>query len=60
MDWLKIVSALFIAAMLVFLYPRMRDASKNAPKGTREDWMGAIKPLIMVVVFVIILIMLVQ
>lgn len=60
MDWLKIISALFLVAMLVFLYPSLKHASKNSPKGTKEDWMSAIKPLLMVVAFVIVLIILVQ
>ena len=60
MDWLKIVSALFIAAMMVMLYPSLKRASQNSPKADREDWMAAIKPLALVVAFVIILIMLVS
>jgi general stress protein CsbA len=60
MDWLKIISALFIVAMMVMLFPRLKQASKNAPKGTQEDWMAAIKPLLLVVGFVVVLIMLVR
>ncbi len=60
MDWLKIVSALMLVAMMVMLYPSLKHASKNSPKGTSEDWWGAIKPLLMVVVFVIALIILVR
>lgn len=60
MDWLKIVSALFIVAMLFMLYPRLKHASQNAPKGSKEDWLGVIKPLLMVVLFVIVLIVLVR
>jgi general stress protein CsbA len=60
MDWLKIVSALFIGAMLVMLYPRLKHATKHSPKGSSEDWMAAIKPLVFVVIFVIALIVLVS
>lgn len=60
MDWLKIFSAIFLVAMMVMLYPRLKHASQNSPKGSKEDWMGAIKPLVFVVVFVIVLIMLVR
>jgi hypothetical protein len=60
MDWLKIISAIFIVAMMVMLYPRLKQSAQNAPKGSKEDWMDAIKPLAMVVAFVIILIMLVS
>ena len=57
MDWVKIGSALFLGAMLVFMFPRMRHAVKNSPKGTMQDWMGYIVPIIAVIAFVIFLIM---
>jgi hypothetical protein len=60
MDWLKIISALFVVAMMVMLYPALKNASKNAPKATKEDWISAIKPLVFVVIFVIALIVLVS
>lgn len=56
MDWLKIGSAVFIIAMLIFIYPRMREAMKNAPKGSSEDWKGVIIPIVGVVLFVLLLI----
>ena len=56
MDWMKITSALFLLAMIVFLFPRMREAVKNSPKGTMSDWMGYIIPLAAVIGFVILLI----
>ena len=60
MDWVKIGSALFLVAMLVFIFPRMRHAMKHSPKGTMQDWMGYIIPIIGVVLFVIFLIMMVR
>lgn len=60
MDWVKIGSAVFLAAMLIFIFPRMRHAIKNSPKGTMQDWMGYIVPLIGVIAFVIVLIMMVR
>lgn len=60
MDWVKIGSAVFLAAMLIFIFPRMRDAIKHSPKGTMQDWMGYIVPLIGVIAFVIVLIMMVR
>ena len=57
MDWLKIGSALFLGAMLIFMFPRMRHAVKNSPKGTMQDWMGYIVPILAVIAFVIFLIM---
>jgi hypothetical protein len=60
MDWLKITSALMLVAMMIYLYPRLKHASQNSPKGSKEDWMGFIKPMIFVVLFVVALIMLVR
>ena len=60
MDWVKILSAILLVGMLIFLYPSLKHASKNSPKGTTEDWMSAIKPLALVVLFIIVLIMLVR
>jgi hypothetical protein len=60
MDWLKISSAIFMIAMLVFIFPRMRQAMKNSPKGTAEDWKGFIIPLAAVIGFVVLLMMMVR
>lgn len=56
MDWLKIGSAVFLIAMIVFMWPRMKHAVANSPKGTMNDWMGYILPLAAVIGFVILLI----
>ena len=58
MDWLKIGSALMLIAMLIFLFPSARQAMKNSPKGSTQDWMGFILPAAAVVGFVILLIFL--
>lgn len=58
MDWMKIVAAITILGMIVMLYPRVKNATENSPKGTSEDWMSFIKPMALVVVFVIALIVL--
>ena len=60
MGWEKIASAIFLGAMLVFIFPRMRHAMKHSPKGTAEDWKGFLIPLLGVVLFVIFLIMMVR
>ena len=57
MDWVKIGSAALMIGMLVFIYPRMRHAMKNSPKGSTQDWMGFVVPLVAVVGFVALLIM---
>jgi TRAP-type C4-dicarboxylate transport system permease small subunit len=60
MDWLKIVSALMLVAMMFMLYPSLKHASKNSPKGSKDDWLSVIKPLLFVVIFIISLIILVR
>jgi len=59
MDWIKIGSALFLAAMLIYLFPRAKQTIENSPKGSMEDWMGYILPMGAVILFVILLIALV-
>lgn len=56
MDWIKIGSAALMIGMLIFVYPRMRDAMKNSPKGTVNDWKGFLIPLAAVIGFVILMI----
>lgn len=52
MDWLQIGSAALMIGMLVLIYPRMKHAIKNSPKGTSEDWKGFLIPLVAVIAFV--------
>ncbi len=59
MDWLKIGSAVFLLAMIVYMWPRMKHAVANSPKGTMNDWMGYIIPIAAVVGFIILLIQMV-
>jgi len=56
MDWLAIGSAALLIGMIIFIYPRMKHAVANAPKGNMNDWMGYIVPLAAVIGFVILLI----
>ncbi|MCP4336147.1 MAG: hypothetical protein GY785_26175 [Gammaproteobacteria bacterium] len=59
MDWIKIGSALFMLAMVIYLFPRAKHAVQNSPKGTLKDWMGYVVPMAAVVLFIIVLISLV-
>ncbi|MDH5408332.1 MAG: hypothetical protein OEY00_06955 [Gammaproteobacteria bacterium] len=59
MNWEMIGSAALMIAMLVFIFPRMRHAVKNAPKGTFEDWKGFLIPVGAVILFIIFLIQMV-
>lgn len=57
MNWVTIGSAALMIGMLVFIFPRMRHAMKNSPKGSSQDWMGFVIPLAAVIGFVVLLIM---
>jgi len=59
MDWLKIVSAIFLIAMFFFILPSAKRMVKNSPKGSTSDWMGFVVPMAVVVLFIILLIALV-
>ena len=56
MDWMKILSALFLVAMLVYLLPRAKQMLEMSAQAENKDWMGAIVPLIAVIGFVIFLV----
>ena len=59
MDWVQIGSALFLVAMMAFIFPRMRHAAKNTPKGSGKDWMVFAMIILAVAAFVVLLIRLV-
>ncbi|MDJ0776294.1 MAG: hypothetical protein QNJ85_00440 [Gammaproteobacteria bacterium] len=59
MDWVQIGSALFMLAMVIFLFPRAKAAIQNSPKGSASDWMGYILPMAAIALFIILLIALV-
>ncbi len=57
--WMKILSAVLIVMMLVFIWPRARQMLKESPKGSSQDWMSVMIPLAAVIGFVILLMALV-
>ena len=52
---MKILSAVLIVMMLVFLFPRAKQMLTESPKGSSSDWVSALIPLGLVVGFVILL-----
>ena len=56
MDWMKIASAVFMLAMVIYLFPRAKQVVQNTPKGSMKDWMGYVLPMAAVVLFIIVLI----
>lgn len=59
MDWMQITGIIFLGAMAVFMYPRVKHAVANSPKAEKGDWMSFIIPMIAIIGFVILLIMMV-
>ncbi|MCU7815738.1 MAG: hypothetical protein KZQ89_13210 [Candidatus Thiodiazotropha sp. (ex Lucinoma kastoroae)] len=59
MDWSKIIWAVLLGAMILFLWPRAKQMLKNSPKAEQGDWQAVLLPIVFVVGFVILLIMMV-
>ncbi len=57
MDWMQILSALFLGMMAIIFFPRAKQAMANSRKAESGEWMGAILPILAVVAFVIFLMM---
>lgn len=58
--WINIISALFLGAMLVFLWPRARHMMQNSPKAGAGDWKAVLIPMVLLVLFVLFLITMVR
>jgi len=59
MDWLKIASGVFLVAMFFYLLPRAKQMVKDSPKGSVNDWMGYVVPIVVIALFIVLLIALV-
>ncbi|PHS27563.1 MAG: hypothetical protein COA83_00745 [Methylophaga sp.] len=59
MDWLQITQALFLAAMMVFIFPMVKR-SFNKPGESSGKWGSIVMPLIIVIAIVALLISFVQ
>ncbi len=55
-DWMKILSAMFLVAMLVYLIPRAKQMMEISAQAENKDWGAVLIPLIAVVGFVIFLV----
>ena len=55
MNWSMIAQALFLGAMLVFLYPSVKRALEN-PDESKGDWKSILIPLLLVLGIVSLLI----
>nr|VFJ52530.1 MAG: hypothetical protein BECKDK2373C_GA0170839_103633 [Candidatus Kentron sp. DK]VFJ58804.1 MAG: hypothetical protein BECKDK2373B_GA0170837_107717 [Candidatus Kentron sp. DK] len=56
--WEQILAGAAALIILLLFWPSARKAVTESPKGSREDWLGVIKPVGLVIAFVIFLILL--
>ena len=59
MDWLHWIWIGLLAVFAIMMIPQAMRVSKEAPKGSMQDWMGFVVPVLFVVGFIILLIALV-
>ncbi len=59
MDWMKILTAVFLLAMIIIVWPKAKYMLKNSPMAESGDWLHAILILLAVLGFVFFLILLV-
>ena len=57
--WEQWVAGALALVALFFFFPGVRERVKNSPKGSAQDWMGALMPIAMVVGFVVLLVVLI-
>jgi cobalamin synthase len=54
--WMKIGASLLLITMFVVILPRAKQMLANSPKGSMGDWLGALIPIGLVVLFILVLI----
>lgn len=55
-DWFKVAQALFLIAMIAFIWPSAKRMFSESPKGTQKQWMNYAALMCGVVLFVLFLI----
>ena len=53
--WEAVLIGVGVLVLLLWFGPGIRESIKNAPRGKREDWMGLIMPIGLVVLLVVLL-----
>lgn len=54
--WIKLLYAIPLVLLIVFLFPHARHMISNSPKPGPGDWRSVLLPIAIVVLFVLILI----
>ncbi len=60
LDWMKIISAIALGAMIIYLLPRAKAMMQASAEAENKDWKGVLIPIAGVVLFVIFLIAMVR
>jgi len=59
MDWMKIVAAIALVAMIAFMFPRAKMMMKHSPKAEKGDWQSFLLPIIAIALFIVLLVQMV-
>jgi len=59
MDWMKILSAVALGLMIMFLLPRAKQMMQMSAEVENKDWMGFLIPIVGVILFIVFLVSLV-
>lgn len=59
LDWMKIISAIALGLMVIYLLPRAKQMMKASAEVENKDWMGVLIPIGCVVLFIFFLVSLV-
>lgn len=55
-DWMKIISAIALGLMIMYLLPRAKQMMKASEEVENKDWMGVLIPIAGVVLFIVFLV----
>jgi len=56
MDWMKIISAIALVLMIIYLLPRAKAMMQASAQAENKDWGGVLIPILFVVLFVVFLV----
>jgi len=59
MDWMKILSAVALGLMILYLLPRAKQMMQMSAEVENKDWMGFLIPIVGVILFIVFLVSLV-
>ena len=57
MDWMKILSAIILGGMVIYLWPHAKNMLHHSPKATGDDWKSFLIPIAGVALFIVFLVM---